>query len=279
MQKNILMPGGIGYIGSHVAIELLLSTTHNITIIDNYINSSLENLGRVFESVSHDLPENEDIEPYKARIHFYEGNILDLSLLDSVFKKEADLKRPLTSIFHFAAKKSAPESMYEPLSYFENNLVGSMNLLKMMEKYNYCKEFLFSSSAAVYGEQDDCTEEFDCRPISPYGESKLCFEMLLKSMTRCHPEWKVVSVRYFNPAGNHHSGLIGDNPIGNIPGNLFSVIQEVIIGKRESITVFGSDYNTFDGSGVRDFVHVTDLGTSSNTQQRAILKPWNICKP
>lgn len=133
------MPGGIGYIGSHVAIELLLETNHHITIADNYLNSSLLNLERIFESVSHDLPEGVDMTPYKARVTFYEGSILDLPFLDSVFKKEAKEHRPLTSIFHFAAKKSAPESIYEPLAYYENNLIGSMNLLKMMEKHTYCK--------------------------------------------------------------------------------------------------------------------------------------------
>ena len=126
------MPGGIGYIGSHVAIELLKQTNHHLTIVDNYLNSSLENMGRIFESVAHDLPEGEDIAPYKQRITFYEGNILDLQFLDSVFTKEFNSQRPITTIFHFAAKKSAPESMFEPLAYYENNLVGSMNLLKMM---------------------------------------------------------------------------------------------------------------------------------------------------
>jgi UDP-glucose 4-epimerase len=122
--------------------------------------------------------------------------------------------------------------MFEPLDYYENNFVGVMNLVKMMQQHSSCTEFIFSSSAAVYGEQDDCTEEFECLPISPYGESKLCGEMLLKSIAKANPKWKIISLRYFNPAGNHPSGIMGDNPAGSIPGNLFSVIQEVIIGKR-----------------------------------------------
>lgn len=122
--------------------------------------------------------------------------------------------------------------MFEPLDYYSNNFVGVMNLVKMMQQHSSCTEFIFSSSAAVYGEQDDCTEEFECLPISPYGESKLCGEMLLKSIARANPQWKIISLRYFNPAGNHPSGILGDNPAGSIPGNLFSVIQEVIIGKR-----------------------------------------------
>ena len=166
---------------------------------------------------------------------------------------------------HFAALKSAPESMSMPFEYYQNNVVGSMNLLKFMSKGS-CAEFIFSSSAAVYGEQDDCTEDFECRPISPYGESKLVVDMLMKSEARSKPHLKYISLRYFNPAGNHHRGLLGDNPIGNIPGNLFSVIQEVIIGKRNALTVYGSDYNTPDGTGVRDFVHVTDLGNGGFSQ-------------
>jgi UDP-glucose 4-epimerase len=149
--------------------------------------------------------------------------------------------------------------MYIPLEYYENNFVGSMNLVKMMQLFPACNEFIFSSSAAVYGEQDNCSEDFACRPISPYGESKLCVDMFLRSMARAHPEWRIISLRYFNPAGNHLAGLLGDNPIGNTPANLFSIIQEVIINKRTHVVVYGSDYNTPDGTGVRDFVHVVDL--------------------
>lgn len=163
---------------------------------------------------------------------YYEGDILNFSLLENIFKTEKDKGRDITTVIHFAAKKSVPESIIEPLLYYENNLVGSMNILKLMEKYTTCKELLFSSTAAVYGEQDNCTEDFHCLPVSPYGESKLCVDMLLKSMAKCHRDWKIISLRYFNPAGNHPSGIIGDSPIGNIPGNLFAVIQECIIGKR-----------------------------------------------
>lgn len=152
-----------------------------------------------------------------------------------------------------------------------------MNLLRMMEAFPQCKEFIFSSSAAVYGEQDNCTEEFNCLPISPYGESKLCVDMLLRSAARARPDWKVISLRYFNPAGNHHAGILGDNPIGNTPANLFSIIQEVIIGKRSQVVVFGKDYNTPDGTGVRDFVHVVDLGTNHMIKQRDICRLCSIC--
>lgn len=190
--------------------------------------------------------------------------------MDHVFKTEESSNRQITTIINLAAKKSAPESVAEPLDYYTNNFIGMLNLVKMMQKYSACKEFIFSSSAAVYGEQDDCTEEFDCLPISPYGESKLCGEWLLRSVAKSNPQWKIISLRYFNPAGNHHSGVIGDNPAGSTPGNLFSVIQEAIIGKREAITVFGTDYNTFDGTGVRDFVHVDDLGKLLLIQRRVI---------
>jgi UDP-glucose 4-epimerase len=191
----------------------------------------------------------------------YAGDILDRAFLQGVFQRCQEEGRPLTSIIHFAALKSAPDSVRIPLEYYENNVVGSMNLVRMMELFPTCKEFIFSSSAAVYGEQDNCTEDFHCIPVSPYGETKLVVDMLLRSVARAHPDWKVISLRYFNPAGNHHAGILGDNPIGNTPGNLFSIIQEVIIGKRPHVTVFGNDYKTPDGTGVRDFVHVVDLGT------------------
>lgn len=153
-----------------------------------------------------------------------------------------------------------------------------MNLLKMMERFPTCREFIFSSTAAVYGEQDNCTEEFKCLPISPYGESKLCVDMMLRSVARTHPEWKVISLRYFNPAGNHHAGILGDSPIGNTPANLFSIIQETIIGIRTQVVVFGNDYHTTDGTGVRDFVHVVDLGTAASTQQKDTCKLWSTCQ-
>ena len=143
--------------------------------------------------------------------------------------------------------------------YYENNLVGSLNLFKMMEKYD-CKRFIFSSTAGVYGDKDNCTETDSQKPVSPYGESKMCVEMLLKSLSVVHKDWKIVSLRYFNPCGAHESGLLGDEPF-LYPNNLFPYIQEVIIGKRPKLVVFGDDYPTPDGTCIRDYIHIFDLGT------------------
>ena len=178
--------------------------------------------------------------------------------MEKVFQEQKDQGTPINGIIHFAAKKNATESVVMPLHYYENNVVGSLNLLKVMEKFPECTRFLFSSTAAVYGEQDNCAEDFECKPISPYGESKFCVEMLIKSLAKVHKNWRVISLRYFNPAGSHPSGKIGDWP-SNYPGNLFPVIQECVIGKRPCLNVYGTDYNTVDGSGVRDYIHITDL--------------------
>ena len=149
--------------------------------------------------------------------------------------------------------------MHKPIMYFENNLAGSMNLFKMMEKYD-CKNFIFSSTAGVYGDKDNCTETDDKHPLSPYGESKLGVEMLLGSLGKAHPDWRIISLRYFNPCGGHESGLLGDEPL-EYPNNLFPYIQEVLIGKRSKLVVFGNDYPTPDGTFIRDYIHIYDLGT------------------
>lgn len=161
---------------------------------------------------------------------------------------------------HFAALKAVGESFTHPLLYYENNVVGSMNLFKMMEEYPACCNFIFSSTAAVYGDKDNCTEGDPHAPTSPYGESKLSVEMLLASLAKVRPNWKAVSLRYFNPCGAHESLLLGDEPF-NFPNNLFPFVQEVIVGKRERLNIFGNDYSTPDGTCVRDYIHITDLGT------------------
>ena len=159
---------------------------------------------------------------------------------------------------HFAALKAIGESFQKPIYYFENNIVGSMNLFKMMEKYPECKNFIFSSTAGVYGDKDNCVESDIKNPTSPYGESKTAVEMLLGSLARLHKDWRVISLRYFNPCGAHKSGLIGDEPYV-YPNNLFPFIQEVIMGKRERLNIFGNDYPTADGTCIRDYIHITDL--------------------
>lgn len=163
---------------------------------------------------------------------------------------------------HFAAKKAIGESYAKPMLYYENNVVGSMNLFRLMEKYKDCKNFIFSSTAGVYGDKDNCTETDLKLPGSPYGESKACVEMLLGSLARTHQDWRIISLRYFNPCGAHESYLLGDEPY-EYPNNLFPFVQEVIIKKREKLSIFGKDYPTEDGTCIRDYIHITDLGTFS----------------
>lgn len=163
---------------------------------------------------------------------------------------------------HFAAKKAIGESYDFPMLYYENNVIGSINLFKMMEKHKNCINFIFSSTAGIYGNKDNCKETDPANPTSPYGESKACVEMLLNSLAKVHQNWRIISLRYFNPCGAHGSHLLGDEPTVH-PNNLFPYIQEVIIGKRPQLNIFGNDYPTPDGTCVRDYIHIVDLGNSS----------------
>jgi UDP-glucose 4-epimerase len=199
-------------------------------------------------------------------VRFHHGNILDLEFLDGIFKQYLEKGEPIDAIMHFAAKKAIGESFAKPILYYENNVVGSMNLFKLMEKYTHCKNFIFSSTAGVYGDKDNCTETDLKLPGSPYGESKACVEMLLGSLCKVHKDWRVISLRYFNPCGAHESYLLGDEPY-EYPNNLFPFIQEVIIQKREKLNIFGKDYPTPDGTCVRDYIHITDLGNNAFSQQ------------
>jgi UDP-glucose 4-epimerase len=160
---------------------------------------------------------------------------------------------------HFAAKKAIGESYEFPMMYYENNVIGSINLFKMMEKHKDCKKFIFSSTAGIYGNKDNCKETDPSNPTSPYGESKACVEMLLASLAKVHHDWRIISLRYFNPCGAHESHLLGDEPTV-YPNNLFPYIQEVIIGKRPNLNIFGNDYPTPDGTCVRDYIHIMDIG-------------------
>lgn len=202
---------------------------------------------------------------------------MDLAKLDALFKQKIDEKKPIDGIMHFAAKKAIGESMKEPIMYYENNILGSISLFKMMEKYG-CKNFIFSSTAGLYGDKDNCKETDDLKPGSPYGESKMAVEMLLKSLVNAHKDWKIISLRYFNPCGGHKSALLGDEPFC-YPNNLFPFIQEVLVGKKEKLVVFGSDYPTPDGTCVRDYIHIYDLAMAhvlSISQLLVIDKPYEV---
>lgn len=239
---NILISGALGYIGSHTIIELLKDKDISIIAIDNLANSVLE-IKDVIEKVS------------KRNIEFYNIDLVDFDELDNLFQtKKIDL------VIHFAALKSVGESVKKPLEYYNNNIIGTLNLLTIMKKYNI-KRFIFSSSATVYGESDVMPVHEEL-PISvatnPYGRTKTMIEEILKDIYISDSSWNIVILRYFNPVGAHNSGLIGELPKG-IPNNIMPYISKVANGELEYVNIFGNDYNTFDGTGIRDYIHVVDL--------------------
>ena len=239
--KNILITGGAGYIGSHVAVELL-DKNYKVIVYDNLTNSSKISVKRVEEITG-------------KNITFYEADILDEKKLSEVFEKEK-----IDVVIHCAALKSVGESVKKPLEYYHNNITGTLSLLKIMRKYS-CKNIIFSSSATVYGDPESVpiTEDFPKGTCTnPYGWTKSMMEQIMTDLQKSDPEWKVVLLRYFNPIGAHKSGKIGEDPQG-IPNNLLPYIAQVAVGKLDYLSVFGDDYDTVDGTGVRDYIHVVDL--------------------
>lgn len=239
--KNVLITGGAGYIGSHVAVELL-NKNYKVIVYDNLTNSSKISVKRVEEITGKNMI-------------FYEADILDEKKLSEVFEKEN-----IDVVIHCAALKAVGESVKKPLEYYHNNISGTLSLLKVMRKYS-CKNIIFSSSATVYGDPEKVpiTEDFPkgvC--TNPYGWTKSMMEQIMTDLQKSDPEWKVVLLRYFNPIGAHESGKIGEDPQG-IPNNLLPYIAQVAVGKLDYLRVFGDDYDTVDGTGVRDYIHVVDL--------------------
>ena len=238
---QILVTGGAGYIGSHTLIELH-KAGYDFVVYDNLSNSSKESLKRVEKIINNN-------------IIFEEGDIRDKVRLDEIFKKYS-----IESVIHFAGLKAVGESMEKPLSYYDNNIVGTLKLLEVM-KENNCKKIVFSSSATVYGNPQEMPikENF---PIggttNPYGTSKYMIERILEDLYISDNSFKIAILRYFNPVGAYESGEIGEDPNG-IPNNLMPFITQVAVGKREFLSIFGSDYDTADGTGVRDYIHVVDL--------------------
>ena len=237
---KILVTGGAGYIGSHTVVELL-EAGHAVVVIDNLSNASSRSLERV-----------EQITGKKAV--FYEADIRDDIKLEEIFLQE----KP-DAVIHFAGLKAVGESVEIPLKYFDNNIGGSLTLLHVMKKTG-CKNMVFSSSATVYGKPESVPirEDFPTGATNPYGRTKLMIEDILKDLYRSDPSWNVILLRYFNPIGAHESGLIGEDPSG-IPNNLLPYVAKVAVGKLEKVSVFGNDYDTPDGTGVRDYIHVVDL--------------------
>lgn len=237
---KVLVTGGTGYIGSHTVVELINEQFEPV-ILDNLINSSADVIDKIHEITS-------------VRPKFYKVDLLDMTALDKVF-----MENNFDAVIHFAGLKAVGESVSIPLKYYHNNITGTINLLEVMKKYGV-KNLVFSSSATVYGDPDSVPIKEDARLTStnPYGRTKLFIEEILRDLYRSDNSFNIILLRYFNPVGAHKSGLIGENPNG-IPNNLMPYITQVAIGKLEYLRVFGNDYNTHDGTGVRDYIHITDL--------------------
>ncbi|MDY0328142.1 MAG: UDP-glucose 4-epimerase GalE [Arcobacteraceae bacterium] len=241
---NILITGGAGYIGSHTLIELH-NSGYNFVVYDNLSNSSKESIKRVERIIN-------------KSIKFIQGDIRDKKALQKVF-----LKYNIDSVIHFAGLKAVGESVLKPLIYYENNVFGTLALLEVMKDFA-CKKIVFSSSATVYGDIHitPFKEDFSTgTTTNPYGRTKYFIEEILKDIYISDPEWKIAILRYFNPVGAHESGIIGEDPNG-IPNNLMPFISQVAVGKREFLNIFGGDYDTHDGTGVRDYIHVVDLANA-----------------
>lgn len=238
--NTILVTGGTGFIGSHTCVELL-NQGYDVVVVDNLCNSNPEVLNRVQQITG------------KA-VTFHEVDLLDAAALNDVFKKHS-----FDAVIHFAGLKAVGESTQIPLSYYHNNLTGTLVLLDVMAQHGVF-DFVFSSSATVYGENNPIpyVEHFPLSSTSPYGRTKVMIEQFLQDAFVADPRWNVSLLRYFNPVGAHPSGLIGEDPNG-IPNNLMPFITQIAVGKREKLSVFGGDYPTHDGTGVRDYIHVVDL--------------------
>lgn len=260
---KILVTGGAGYIGSHTCLELL-NAQHEVVVLDNFSNSSVESLARVQALAA-------------KKLVFVEGDILDQQILDQIFKSHS-----IDAVIHFAGLKAVGESQKEPLKYFENNISGSISLVKAMERAQVFK-LVFSSSATVYDEANVSPLNEDMptgMPSNNYGYTKLIVEQLLEKLSATDERWSIALLRYFNPVGAHQSGQIGEDPQG-IPNNLMPYVTQVAVGRREKLAIFGNDYDTLDGTGVRDYIHVVDLANAhlcalNNRLNAQGCRAWNI---
>lgn len=260
---KILVTGGAGYIGSHTCVELL-NSGHEVVVLDNLCNSSEESLNRVQQLTGKTLA-------------FVEGDIRDAQVLDQVFQQY-----PIDAVIHFAGLKAVGESQQIPLTYFDNNIAGSISLVRAMERAEVFN-LVFSSSATVYDEANTSplNEEMPTgMPSNNYGYTKLIVEQLLQKLSTADERWSIALLRYFNPVGAHKSGRIGEDPQG-IPNNLMPYVTQVAVGRREKLSIFGQDYDTVDGTGVRDYIHVVDLANAhlcalNNRLNAQGCRAWNI---
>ncbi len=260
---KILVTGGAGFIGSHTVVELL-NAGYDAVVLDNLSNSSEKSLERVEQITGKKVP-------------FYKADILDRAALEEVFSKEN-----IDAVIHFAGLKAVGESVAKPWEYYENNIGGTLTLVDVMRKHGV-KNIIFSSSATVYGDPKFIPITEECpkgQCTNPYGWTKSMLEQILSDIQKADPEWNVILLRYFNPIGAHKSGLIGENPTG-IPNNLMPYVTQVAVGKRPELGVFGNDYDTHDGTGVRDYIHVVDLAIGhvkalKKIEEKAGLRIYNL---
>ena len=251
--NRILVTGGAGFIGSHICL-LLLEKGFEVVVIDSFVKSSIKSLKRVNYLISKTKSENIN------NLHVIKGDLRNINDIEKVFETSRKEKKPIEAVIHLAGLKAVGESCLQPFRYWENNLISSINLLKVLDQFN-CRNIVFSSSATVYKNKlNQLISENDiCEPVNPYGQTKFAVDNFLKDVYQSAPsEWRIASLRYFNPVGSHISGLIGEDPQGE-PNNLFPRITRVASGKLEKLKIFGSDWPTPDGTGIRDYIHIMDL--------------------
>ncbi|KXY63206.1 UDP-glucose 4-epimerase GalE [Bacillus cereus] len=253
----ILITGGAGYIGSHTCVELL-NNNYKIIVVDNLSNSSIESLNRVKEITG-------------KQFEFYKENVLNREKMNEIF-----LENNIEAVIHFAGFKAVGESTTIPLAYYYNNIISAIVLCDVMQKHNV-KNFIFSSSATVYGipKTSPITEEFPLSVTNPYGQTKLMIEQIMRDVAKADDEWSIALLRYFNPFGAHQSGRIGEDPNG-IPNNLMPYVTQVAVGKLKELNIFGNDYPTKDGTGVRDYIHVVDLAKGHVKALEKVLKTKGV---
>lgn len=261
MEQTILVTGGAGFIGSHTVVQLL-EAGFRVSVIDNLDNSVAEAVDRVRDLVGHKLSQ---------KLHFQLGDLRNKDDLEKLFSQTK-----FDAVIHFAGLKAVGESVAHPHRYYDNNLVGTINLYAVMAKYN-CKKMVFSSSATVYGQPEKipCVEDFNLVALNPYGRTKLFLEEIARDMHNADPDWQIILLRYFNPVGAHESGKIGEDPKG-IPNNLMPYIQQVAVGRLPELNVFGHDYPTKDGTAIRDYIHVMDLADGHIAALQKLFTTENI---
>ena len=267
--NRILVTGGAGFIGSHICL-VLLEMGFEVIVIDSLVNSSIKSLERVNSLISKTKPEN--IKNLKV----IKGDLRNINDIRKVFESSRKEKKSIDAVIHLAGLKAVGESCLQPFRYWENNLISSINLLKVLDQFN-CRNIVFSSSATVYKNKTNhsISENDICEPVNPYGQTKFAVDNFLRDVYQSSPsKWRIASLRYFNPVGAHVSGLIGEDPLGE-PNNLFPRITRVASGRLEKIKIFGSDWPTLDGTAIRDYIHIMDLadGHISVLNHMLISKP------